>query len=659
METRMPSQQDSVEPGQVFGNGRYQIERKLGQGGMGMVWLATDLHLSEEVALKFLPAEIQFDPSALEDMRRETARSRKLSHPNIVRIHDLHEFPDEPPYISMEFIDGVTLSRLKSDQEQRCLPWDSLQILIEQLCSALEYAHAEQLVHRDLKPSNLMLDNNGRLKLADFGIAAVASDSLSRVSLQGNTSGTPAYMSPQQMDGRTPRITDDIYALGAMLYELLSSKPPFFRGDIPHQARNLPPDTIEERLAEFEIANTVPGAVGAMIMACLAKEPDQRPQSARVVSDWISLGAEETSNATTLRDQVFEPAPNAVSLMPQQDDDLTVLEHATADDLPPLPEEDPPPSEPRLTAGVELPYETEDLPATGSRKRMFTVAGALVFLLMLVVAGIIVGKKRARMNHQNERGEGATAGARILSAAWLDAEPTQIRVAKGMRRIFPPNSLENCTVVEIVEMDGEIRQTAQPWTAENANWSIRDGVITGQLEGIAGGARKSYLVVNGLKLANFVLGFVYQDTSSELPESSSFGLFYRCRELEDWSFNAPAIVLGDGSADLFGVPKADYEYEELNPREQFRGPMREFQRRVEATSLAGTGREACLLRIDGNELVHGLIRRVAHRYTLTATDAIPSEGTLALEIWVRGTGTRKVVFSGFLLRDGVGLLRAK
>lgn len=155
------------------------------------MWLAVDENLSEEVALKFLSPEIQFDSSSLDDMRHETARSRGLAHPNIVRIHDLHEYPAEMPLISMEFIEGVSLSQLKAQQPKRCFPWDYLRGIVEQLCSSLEYAHNEQMIHRDIKPGNVMLDERGRVKLADFGIAAVATDSMSRVSLQGNTSALP------------------------------------------------------------------------------------------------------------------------------------------------------------------------------------------------------------------------------------------------------------------------------------------------------------------------------------------------------------------------------------------------------------------------------------------------------------------------------------
>lgn len=286
-----------MKPGTVLGADRFLLIEPLGQGGMGVVWLAHDQRLDEDVALKLVPPEIRTDAGALEDLRRETLRSRRLSHPNIVRLHDLNEFNGEPPFISMEFVDGQTVAAWKAQQPQRLCTWEQLRPLAKQLCDALDYAHEEKVVHRDLKPANMMLDRRGRLKLADFGLAAVVSELTSRVSLKANTSGTPAYMSPQQMDGRTPRVTDDIYALGATLYELLTSKPPFYHGDIPHQVRNLPPDPVDQRLAELELSNPVPPFVGALIMACLTKDPAQRPQSAAAVAEWLQLGGQSQTSA--------------------------------------------------------------------------------------------------------------------------------------------------------------------------------------------------------------------------------------------------------------------------------------------------------------------------------------------------------------------------
>jgi uncharacterized delta-60 repeat protein len=275
--------------GQTVGAGRYQLVRELGRGGMGIVWLAKDLRLSEEVALKFLPDAIAHDSTALEDMRRETLKSRRLSHPNIIRIYDLDETPGEAPFIAMEYIAGTTLAEMKARQPQRLFGWAELNPLVRQLCDALEYAHRQKVVHRDLKPGNFMVDGQGVLKLADFGLAATAAESMTRLSRDLGSSGTPVYMSPQQMQSQAPKAADDIYALGAMLYELLTSKPPFYAGDIYRQVVEVPAVPLVERLADLELTNEIPPDVAALVMACLAKDPAQRPPSALAVAQWIGL----------------------------------------------------------------------------------------------------------------------------------------------------------------------------------------------------------------------------------------------------------------------------------------------------------------------------------------------------------------------------------
>ncbi len=272
---------------------------------MGEVWLAQDERLDEAVALKFLPPAIRGDPVALDDLRSETARSRKLTYPNIVRIHDLHEEDGDMAFIAMEYVDGPTLALTRLQQPSRVFSWEMLRPLMEQLCAALDYAHGEHVIHRDLKPANIMVDRKGRLKLADFGIAATVSDSMSRISLRHATSGTLVYMSPQQLAGKRPQPGDDIYALGATLYELLTSKPPFYSGDLPHQILNELPEPLSERMEGLGIQNEIPADVSALIMACLAKEPAQRPQSARAVAQWIGLDTVRKPSVDTLGQAMF------------------------------------------------------------------------------------------------------------------------------------------------------------------------------------------------------------------------------------------------------------------------------------------------------------------------------------------------------------------
>ncbi|MEI7731957.1 MAG: SUMF1/EgtB/PvdO family nonheme iron enzyme [Verrucomicrobiota bacterium] len=274
-------------PGQQVGAARFVLERLLGQGGMGMVWLARDERFGKCVALKFVPALVQSDVEALASLRKETMCARELTHTHIVRIHDLHEAPGEAAFISMEYVEGKSLHQLCWEQPGGVFAWDSLVPWVKQLCDALTYAHGEGVIHRDLKPANLMVDGRGRLKLADFGIAAVVSDSLSRISVKHDSSGTPAYMSPQQMCGKKPRPEDDVYALGATLYHLLTSKPPFYAGLIPYQVSQVAPDSIPARLREFEITNDVPPPVCAVVMACLEKEREKRPSTVQAVWEQI------------------------------------------------------------------------------------------------------------------------------------------------------------------------------------------------------------------------------------------------------------------------------------------------------------------------------------------------------------------------------------
>ena len=280
----------ALQAGSEVGSGRFILIKELGRGGMGVVWLAQDTNLDEQVALKFLPSEVAADPVAVNDLRRETARSHRLTHANIIRIHDFHQQPDGVAFISMEYVDGMMLSGWRLQQAGQVLTWEQLAPLVEQLCAALECAHGEGVIHRDLKPANVMLDRRGRVKLADFGIAAVVTDSISRVSVRSSTGGTLAYMSPQQLRGQRPSPSDDIYALGASLYEMLTGRPPFHSGDITHQVLNEPAVPLAERLLDLEATNPVPDHVAAIIIACLAKDPASRPTSAQAVAEWIRSG---------------------------------------------------------------------------------------------------------------------------------------------------------------------------------------------------------------------------------------------------------------------------------------------------------------------------------------------------------------------------------
>jgi serine/threonine protein kinase/Tfp pilus assembly protein PilF len=269
--------------------GRYTLIRILGRGGMGIVWLARDEELEREVALKFLPDLIMHDHALLDELKRETKRSLELTHKNIVRIYDfVHD--ERSGCISMEYIDGKPLSNLRAEKEQKVFEPNELSGWTSQLCDALDYAHNyARIIHRDLKPANLMVNQRGELKVSDFGIARSLGDTVSRLTMEQGRSGTLVYMSPQQLDGERGTHLDDIYSLGATLYDLLTSKPPFYSGNIDRQIHERVPPSMTERRKELDIEPApIPPAWEETVAACLAKDPVQRPQSAAEVAQQLS-----------------------------------------------------------------------------------------------------------------------------------------------------------------------------------------------------------------------------------------------------------------------------------------------------------------------------------------------------------------------------------
>jgi formylglycine-generating enzyme required for sulfatase activity len=263
---------------------RYTLVRMLGRGGMGVVWLARDEELGRETALKFLPEVVATDRAAVEDMKREVRRAIDLAHPHIVKIHDFVT-DGVVAAVSMEYVAGQTLSSVRCDEPGQVFTVEKLAPIVRQLCAALDYAHEEaQVVHRDLKPANLMLDRRGRVKVLDFGIAASITDSVSRVSRATTGDGSLPYMSPQQLGGEKPAVTDDVYGIGATIFELLTGKPPFYSGGaagIMHQIQTKVPASVAERRVDLGVVgDLIPAEWEETIRACLAKERSGRPQSA-------------------------------------------------------------------------------------------------------------------------------------------------------------------------------------------------------------------------------------------------------------------------------------------------------------------------------------------------------------------------------------------
>jgi serine/threonine protein kinase/formylglycine-generating enzyme required for sulfatase activity len=282
---------------------RFRLKSELGRGGMGVVWRAEDTKLQRDVALKFLPETVVRDREAMTDLAAETRRCLDLTHPHIVRVYDLVEDGTRAA-ISMELVDGGSLAERKLAQPDRCFSPAALAPWVAQLCSALDYAHTKvRLVHRDLKPLNLLVSAAGDLKVADFGIARSLLNSGTRLTGQPKSaSASLGYAGPQQLMGEPAAVTDDIYSLGATVFELLTGKPPFYEGDIVTQVREIVPPTLAARRAAFGITarEPIPPAWEKIIAACLAKKAADRPQSAAEVAARLGLSLEREARTTTV-----------------------------------------------------------------------------------------------------------------------------------------------------------------------------------------------------------------------------------------------------------------------------------------------------------------------------------------------------------------------
>jgi serine/threonine protein kinase len=303
---------------------RYTLIKTLGRGGMGVVWLARDEELERNVALKFLPELIVHDRAVLGDMKRETRRSLDLTHKNIVRIYDfVHS--DQSGCISMEYVDGDTLSNLRADKPHKIFEPHELTEWTSQLCDALDYAHNHaRIIHRDLKPANLMVNQRGDLKVSDFGISRSLSDSVSMLTMERGRSGTLVFMSPQQLDGERGTPLDDVYSFGATMYELITSKPPFTSGNVDRQIREKIPPTMAARRKDLEIEGEMMDETWEkVIAACLAKDPARRPQSFVEIAQRLEIASPKTVRAdralqppTTATASVPPPAPSTATMPP-------------------------------------------------------------------------------------------------------------------------------------------------------------------------------------------------------------------------------------------------------------------------------------------------------------------------------------------------------
>jgi hypothetical protein len=271
-----PAAGERFAPGAVLA-GRYRIVGLLGRGGMGEVYRADDLTLEQPVALKFLPRALEGDSERLERLYSEVRMARQVSHPAVCRVWDVGEAEGQH-FLSMEFVDGENLASLLRRIGR--LPGDKALDIARQVAAGLAAAHDQGVLHRDLKPANVMLDGQGKVRLTDFGLAGLTHTLAADV-----RSGTPSYMSPEQLHGREVTVRSDIYAFGVLLYELFTGRRAFegrTLADLAHEHRD------ERPIDPSVIVPDLDPAVERTILACLEKEPRRRPASAGAVLAMLS-----------------------------------------------------------------------------------------------------------------------------------------------------------------------------------------------------------------------------------------------------------------------------------------------------------------------------------------------------------------------------------
>lgn len=252
---------------QLFPN--YEVLDLLGYGGMGAVYQARQPALDRVVAIKLLPLEVSVDPAFAERFRREARALAKLSHPNIVTVHDFGQTPAGHLFFVMEFVDGSNLRQLM--QRGEIDTPEALQVLLS-VCDALAYAHSRGIVHRDIKPANVLVDRQGRVKVADFGLARFTDAPIDlSVTSTGMVMGTPDYMAPEQREGMNVDHRADIYSLGVMLYETLA-------GEIPKGVF----DPLSQRIGTDKRLDQI-------VSRALSRQPDQRFQSSNELKTAIQL----------------------------------------------------------------------------------------------------------------------------------------------------------------------------------------------------------------------------------------------------------------------------------------------------------------------------------------------------------------------------------
>ncbi|MFI9211080.1 serine/threonine-protein kinase [Streptomyces sp. NPDC053253] len=377
---------------------RYRLHVCIGRGGMGEVWQATDEVLGRPVAVKLMLGHGS-DPSASDRFRLEAQTAARLSHPHVVGVFDFGTW-DGKLFLVMELVEGDSLAGSPSDP--LVLPPERVAVVAAHAAAGLAAAHRQGVVHRDIKPGNLLVDAEGTVKLADFGIARFVDDPSGALTTTGQIVGTGLYLAPERALGQSASSASDVYSLGCVLYQLLTGRPPF-RADTATALLYQHIDTAPMPPGRLGVA--LPPVFETYLLSLLAKQPEQRP-SAQAIADWFSSGAwrgypqphqqhhqqhqSQQPHPSHQPQQAYQPSEPH---QPQQSQQHMPAPHAPQQHMPahqPAPRHVPPTApvsrrRERPAAGVGT--STGGLAELSRRRPRKTaaVAGAIAFVVFLII----------------------------------------------------------------------------------------------------------------------------------------------------------------------------------------------------------------------------------------------------------------------------------
>ncbi|WP_395744532.1 serine/threonine protein kinase [Prosthecobacter sp.] len=414
-----------LQAGQRLFNRRYELLRALGAGGMGVVWLARDHTEELDVALKFLPSVLVLQEGEMKRLREEVRAVKELRHPRLVATYGM-EVENGVAAIVMEYVPGQTLKEKLETQERGFFEPEEISAWVKDMTDGLKYLHEEaRRIHRDLKPANVMIGTDERAKLMDFGIShrikeGVSKHSKTNESAAGSSSSTLAYASPQQITGKPSHKADDIYSLGATLYELLTGTPPFFRGDahvVGFQIATQPVTPIMERRQEL-VDEGLNAGVGGQVAArieqtvtnCLGKERDVRPAGDEVAQGFRSLvysGVSEaikqvtrSTESTSAVDVAGAYAPAASTVAGRTTVPQPKPEQGPASARPSIPS--PPPA--RQPADVRPSAQLKRTPRPRWREQIILLA-AVFISVPLVIWSVLPKSPQPVSENPSQKGE--------------------------------------------------------------------------------------------------------------------------------------------------------------------------------------------------------------------------------------------------------------